>query len=247
MLMTAKEQLTTREGKPYFRVGFRDRGREVSFPIWDNSPLAAECRENWTPGRVLQGPGRLPRDQLRPATGHPQDPRGRRRRRRRRLRPDDVPAAVAVRSAADVRRTAGHRPPSGSPTPPLRALVESILLRATAQALLRMPAARHNHHAFVGRLLEHTLSVTRTGRLPGRQVCRLLSRHAAAAGPRHGRGRGHPARHRQAPRAGAAAGRDRLHGRGRADRPHAAGPRHRPRGGRRVRRCPATCCCGWST
>ena len=50
ILMTAKEQLNTREGKPYYRVGFRDGGREVAFPIWDNSPWAAECRDKWTPG-----------------------------------------------------------------------------------------------------------------------------------------------------------------------------------------------------
>ncbi len=50
VLMTAKEQLTTREGKPYFKVAFRDRGREVSFPIWDNSPWAAECQKRWNPG-----------------------------------------------------------------------------------------------------------------------------------------------------------------------------------------------------
>ena len=50
VLMTVKEQLTTREGKPYFKVGFRDSGREVSFPVWDNSPWAADCRERWSPG-----------------------------------------------------------------------------------------------------------------------------------------------------------------------------------------------------
>jgi len=50
VLMTGKEELLTREGKPYFRVGFRDAHREVSFPIWDNSPLAADCRQRWTPG-----------------------------------------------------------------------------------------------------------------------------------------------------------------------------------------------------
>jgi 3'-5' exoribonuclease len=44
---------------------------------------------------------------------------------------------------------------------PLRALVESILL-ANRPLLLRLPAARHNHHAFVAGWLEHTLSVTRT-------------------------------------------------------------------------------------
>ena len=33
VLMTAKEELTTRDGKPYFKVGFRDHAREVTFPI----------------------------------------------------------------------------------------------------------------------------------------------------------------------------------------------------------------------
>jgi 3'-5' exoribonuclease len=50
VLLTAKEELTTREGKPYWKVAFRDARREVSFPIWDNSPWAAECRQNWTAG-----------------------------------------------------------------------------------------------------------------------------------------------------------------------------------------------------
>ena len=50
VLMTAKEELNTRDGKPYFKVGFRDGGREVAFPIWDDSPWADDCRDDWTPG-----------------------------------------------------------------------------------------------------------------------------------------------------------------------------------------------------
>ena len=60
VLLTAKEQLNTREGKPYFRVGFRDGTREVSFPIWADSPWAIDCREAWNPGdrrRWCQGIG----------------------------------------------------------------------------------------------------------------------------------------------------------------------------------------------
>ena len=30
VLMTAKEELTTRDGKPYFKVGFRDHARWAS-------------------------------------------------------------------------------------------------------------------------------------------------------------------------------------------------------------------------
>ena len=48
-LMTAKEELTTRDGKPYFKVGFRDAKREVTFPIWGDSPWAEDCRRGWTP------------------------------------------------------------------------------------------------------------------------------------------------------------------------------------------------------
>ena len=45
VLMTVKEELTTRDGKPYFKVGFRDHAREVNFPIWHDSPWGADCRE----------------------------------------------------------------------------------------------------------------------------------------------------------------------------------------------------------
>jgi 3'-5' exoribonuclease len=50
LLMTAKEELKTKAGKPYFRVGFRDGTREVSFPIWGDSPWAADFRDRWNPG-----------------------------------------------------------------------------------------------------------------------------------------------------------------------------------------------------
>jgi len=43
----------------------------------------------------------------------------------------------------------------------LEKLVETILT-SNREALLRCPAARRNHHAYLSGLLEHTLSVTRT-------------------------------------------------------------------------------------
>ena len=160
VLMTSKEQLTTREGKPYFRVGFRDGGREVAFPIWDNSPWAAECREKWTPGVFYKV-----RAVFRETNYGPQlDIR-------------------KIREVCDADAADGFDPMICLPQsryepqsmfdslvgivheriadPALRALVEGIVTENRA-VLLRMPAARHNHHAFVGGLLEHTLSVTRT-------------------------------------------------------------------------------------
>src|SRR3990172_8559625 len=50
LLMTVKEELKTKTGKPYFRVGFRDGSREVSFPVWGDSPWAVDCRDRWNPG-----------------------------------------------------------------------------------------------------------------------------------------------------------------------------------------------------
>ena len=49
-LLSAKELMTTKNGKPYFRVAFRDTGREVSFPIWGDAPLATVCRDEWAVG-----------------------------------------------------------------------------------------------------------------------------------------------------------------------------------------------------
>ena len=50
VLMTHKDELKTREGKPYYKVGFRDHRREVTFPIWHDSPWGIECRQQWQPG-----------------------------------------------------------------------------------------------------------------------------------------------------------------------------------------------------
>ncbi len=160
VLMTSKEELTTKTGKPYFRVGFRDAGREVSFPIWDNSPWAADCRDRWTPGvfyklravyretdygsqldiqKIRQATDADAADGFDPAICRPQsrfDPQG---------MFDELLTIVSQRIE----------------DAPLRKLVESILT-AHRQQLLTIPAARRNHHAYQGGLLEHTLSVTRT-------------------------------------------------------------------------------------
>jgi 3'-5' exoribonuclease len=160
VLMTSREELTTKNGKPYFKVGFRDGGREVSFPIWDNSPWAVDCREKWTPGAFYKvravyretsyGPQLEIRkirevtdadaaDGFDPAMCRPQS----------RFEPQamfDELLAITGEQIEDA---------------PLRKLVESILT-ANRDLILTCPAARHHHHTFVGGLLEHTLSVART-------------------------------------------------------------------------------------
>jgi len=160
LLLAGKEELTTRNGDPYFRVTFRDATREVSFPIWANSPLAPACRDDWTPGvfykvrAVLRETNYGPQLEIRKirettpadeADGF--DPRA--------LQPHSRydPQQMFDELLAMVRERIARGP--------LRKLLETIL-QENREALLQCPAARHHHHAFVGGLLEHTLSVTRT-------------------------------------------------------------------------------------
>ena len=160
LLMTAKEQLTTKTGKPYFKVGFRDGGREVSFPIWDDSPSGAECRDRWSPGVFYKV-----RAVYRETNFGPQLEI----RKIREVIDADVsdgfdPQVCLAHSRFDPQQmydellaiARQHVRHAG-----LRRLVETILLENQAP-LLTYPAARRNHHAYVGGLLEHTLSVTRT-------------------------------------------------------------------------------------
>ncbi len=160
VLLTAKEELTTRDGKPYFKVGFRDHAREVTFPIWHDSPWGADCREAWQVGTFYKV-----RAVYRDTSYGPQ-------LELRKIRPvcsadeaDGFSAALCLpQTRFDTRAmfdellaTARERIADA----PLRELVLE-LLATNREALLTLPAATRNHHAFVGGWLEHVLSVTRT-------------------------------------------------------------------------------------
>lgn len=159
-LLTAKEELTTRDGKPYFRVTFRDAHRQVSFPIWAESPWAEECKRTWQPGtfyklralyRETSYGAQLEIRKIRPAV------------------PADAadgfdPASLLPRSR--------HNPAGMFAelcqlvqehifNEPLRRLVLGLLHDHRVQ-LYELPAATGYHHAFVGGWLEHVLSVTHT-------------------------------------------------------------------------------------
>lgn len=158
-LMTSKQELTTRDGKPYFKVSFRDANREVSFPIWDNSPWAADCRQRWMPGvfyklrAVYHDTSYGPQLEI---------------RKIREVTEADAadgfdPTMCLPCSRFDPQamfdellRTAEQHIGDTA----LGQLVQSIL-NGNRQKLLTCPAARRHHHAFAGGLLEHTLSVAR--------------------------------------------------------------------------------------
>ncbi len=158
-LLTAKEELATRDGKPYMKVTFRDAGREVSFPLWSESPWAKECRERWTPGTFYKL-----RALYRETTYGPQLEI---RKIRETVEADAAdgfdPATCRPSSRFDPEAMFGQLVELAErhvDDEPLRGLVLSIL-NTNRRKLLVCPAARRHHHAFSGGLLEHTLSVAR--------------------------------------------------------------------------------------
>ena len=159
-LLSAKEELTTRDGKPYFRVAFRDARREVSFPIWNDTSWSTACRQQWTVGEFY----RL-RAQYRETNYGPQLEI----RKIRPVTPEDEaegfdPAMCMPQSRFDpavmfdeltdlVKQSIDEEP-----------LAEFVLaiLQQHRETLLTLPAAKYNHHAHVGGYLEHVLSVAHT-------------------------------------------------------------------------------------
>lgn len=159
-LLSGKEELTTRDGKPYFKVTFRDHAREVSFPIWNDSTWAIECRERWQPGVFYKlravyrdtnyGP-QLDIKKIRETVDGDKadgfDPLGCQKRSR----------FDPVAMFEDLTALVWDRIPDAA----LRSLVIDILA-ANRRELEALPAATRNHHAYLGGWVEHVLSVTRT-------------------------------------------------------------------------------------
>ena len=159
-LLAEKQELKTRDGKPYYRVTFRDKARDVSFPIWSDAPLAESCRSEWTPGQFYKL-----RATFRQSNYGPQL---------------DI---KKIRAAVDGDRKDGFSPAMCQPASrfdpvemfaelmnliekyvedkPLRKLVTDIY-EQYREDLLVMPAAKRNHHAFASGYLEHVLNVTQT-------------------------------------------------------------------------------------
>ncbi len=166
-LLAEKQTLTTKEGKPYYRVTFRDADREVSFPIWSDSPLADDCQNSWTVGEFYKiralyretnyGPQldiRLIRaiepadkeDGFTPAMCQPSS----------RFDPEEMFADILSLAEEAIEDE------------PLRTLVERIL-DENRDLLLSWPAAVRNHHAFAGGFLEHVRLVTQNAYLLAKQ------------------------------------------------------------------------------
>lgn len=158
-LLSGKSEQATKDGKPYWRVSFRDARREVTFPIWHNSPHYDACGTQWKAGAFYKIRGQyretsfgpqLEIRAIRPATADDKRdgfdewmcvPRTK-------FDPATMFAELLALATREIRE-------------PALAAVATTLLTEHQEVLLSLPAARRNHHAFVGGWLEHVLSVTR--------------------------------------------------------------------------------------
>jgi 3'-5' exoribonuclease len=159
VLLSGKSESKTREGKIYWRVSLRDAQREVTFPIWSESPFADDCREHWRPGMFFKVRGVYRETSFGPQLDI------------RKIRP------VVAEDKHDGFDEWMCQPRSKfDPLETFHALVDMVrrevqsaslakltieLLESNRDALLRFPAARRNHHAFAGGLIEHLWSVTK--------------------------------------------------------------------------------------
>ncbi len=157
-LLAEKTRNSTRDGKPFYSLKFRDRRRVASAVVWADGPHFADCQEHWHAGQFYKVRGtfgeherygpQVEIEQLRPvrdddrADGFREDDY----LDRSRFDPDETFArldALAAGEIADV---------------PLRTLVRNVLA-AHVDSLKRLPATPRHFYPFPGGWLEHTLSV----------------------------------------------------------------------------------------
>lgn len=160
VLLVSKTRGSTRDGKPYYRVVFRDPGRTATAMIWSDGTLFADCEQAWTPGKFYKLRCRYTENQYGPQVDVD---------RIREVTDDDAaegfdPSEYFTASRFDPEAMFSEMlelVESQVEDPALRQLVVEILTE-NAAAVKTHPAASRNHHAFRAGFLEHVLSVTRT-------------------------------------------------------------------------------------
>ena len=157
-LLDSKAQATTKDGKPYFRVAFRDAARTVTVMVWDNTPHFPDCEKNWAEGVFYKLRGRYFENQYGPNLELD------------RIRPvDDTDADFKESDYLPSSRFDAQKMwdelhaifAEHIAEQPLRRLVEHVFA-THSEAARSYPAASRNHHAYRHGYLEHTLSVTKT-------------------------------------------------------------------------------------
>ncbi|QDU81261.1 3'-5' exoribonuclease YhaM [Polystyrenella longa] len=159
-LLSQQDQAKTRDGKPYYRVTFRDREREAVVMVWSDSPWFGPCEAEWQVGSFYRITGQYADTKFGPQI--------------------TLEEAHAV---TDEDREAGFnendfyissRYNADEMFQDLLGIVEKEIVDPNLNELVRLilteneeeiktfPAAKRNHHAYLGGFLEHVRSVTQT-------------------------------------------------------------------------------------
>ena len=159
VLLAAKSEGTTRDGKPFFRVTFRDATRDVQMPVWQDSAFHESCKTQWQAGQFYKVRGvysetkfgpQLEIHKIRPVVPDDKADGFDEAMCQPRTRFDP---AVLLAELIEIAR-------AQIKDPNLSALTAELLERH-CDTLLTLPAARRNHHAMIGGWLEHVHSVVR--------------------------------------------------------------------------------------
>ncbi len=160
VLLVSKERATTRDGKPYFRVQFRDRDVTATSMIWSDTTWFEDCESNWAEGEFYKIRARYDENKYGPQLDID--------RIRAVIAEDEAdgfdPGLYFLRSrfsSAEMFQELTEIAREQIADVSLRNLVLDILTQYEDQ-IKTIAAASKNHHAFTGGFLEHVLSVTRT-------------------------------------------------------------------------------------
>jgi 3'-5' exoribonuclease len=161
--LAARDEGVTRAGKPYFRLTFRDAGREVRTFLWRESACFEECRTAWRKGEFFKIRGVYRDTQYGPTLEVHKA-----RRVEDKDREDGFDESRCQRASAfDPQRLYEQLATIAREeiqNPELRALTAG-LLEENRETILTLPAATRNHHNYAGGFLEHVVSVVRNARM----------------------------------------------------------------------------------
>ena len=156
-----REERKTKEGKPYFRVAFKDASRTVGAVLWEDSPFFADCGQAWQIGTLYKIDASYSITKYGPQ-----------------IQIFRIRAAQEADFREGIPKRFGVHTPSAEPEAlynqildlakteitqgsPLQLLVLRIF-KEHRDSLMAAASSRGRHHAYPGGLLEHTLSVART-------------------------------------------------------------------------------------
>ena len=149
-LVSRKSLAETKAGKPYLALGLMDKTGEIEARLWENAHQFEALAEEGSLV-LVQAVAKAFRDQLQLGVNSLQ-----------RVAEEAVHLGdfmpTSVRPRAEMANEL-DTVIAGIDDPPLQALLREIFQGETLARFQRAPAAKKMHHAYIGGLIEHTLSI----------------------------------------------------------------------------------------